>query len=517
MAANALAFDEERLFRLPPGCTADGVTALEQVYALEVFPDGRVRLIWHGIAGEPFDQVARTRDGIHAYWSVDGSHLAFTGIRNGGYFVWRDGREEGPYEGVSQSVRPTFDSLGRTLVYGASIGGRMRLIRDAQVVADADLAPVQAVFSPDGSRLAWVEMREQPERAQRIVINEQPGPWFAGMRNARGAMQFSPDGRRFAYYRIDGKGHGQWIVDDVEQQVMNDVRPVGFAQLRGIGVLDPPLPAAFSPDGRRFAYEGDVLEKGVAIVEDDHRGPLLRRAGPPVFSADSAHLAYVGESFEKRFGLVVDGVLGATTPATNVGSPVFSPDGRRAAVTIERTEGGLFRKRHVFGVLCDDRMLGERPGTDVSLEPRFSPDGTRLAWWVEDDETCAVLVNGVEQPSAGSILGNIHFSPSGRLMHAARYGSQATIVIDGRPGTLVDGLVAPSSLAYQTEAATPFELAPDGEHVGWAGVVDDAQRPILDDQVGPRFDRVIDWRWEGGAVVWWAQRGDEVVRVTASP
>jgi len=75
-----------------------------------------------------------------------------------------------------------------------------------------------------------------------------------------------------------------------------------------------------------------------------------------------------------------------------------------------------------------------------------------------------------------------------------------------------------------------FQVSPDGEHVAWAGrfggvpvgaaTADDAAkaaRPVLDDQVGPAYDRILGWAFnDDGTGVWFAQRGDETFRVTAA-
>ena len=522
-------FTTEALFSLPPGCIPDAVTSDGHVVAFWGQPDGRIRFVWDGIAGEPFDEVPDMRDKLPAiFCSEDGAHLAYAGVRGEKSFVGRDGTEEPTGEGFSRSVPPVFSPDGRHLAYGAYRDGEFRLIVDGEVPGELPIAPIGAVFSPDGERLAFVEVRGTDEASaeHRIVLDGTPGRWFRGMRNAQGAMQFSPDSRRFAYYRIDGEGHAQWIVDGVPQRLTNDVRPIGLAQLRGIGVLEPPLIVCFSPDSRRFVYFADVLEKGVAIVEDDVPGPLFKAVGWPVFSPDSRHLAYVGQRYSKQLTLIVDGTPGPDWPGSATGTPVFSADGRHTALTVHREAGNILRKRHHYALAVDGRILTDVEGDDVSFAPGFSPDGTRVAWWIGHGEVSHVMVNDTRHADEAIGLGEPAFTSAGRLVYAAVLVPQGsvTILIDGRPGPLADVIedrhtTIASFDDPRTGKSTPsFSISPDGVHVIWAGLFGDEVRLVFDDHVGPSFDHVISSAFGAdGRATWWAQRGEVIHRVTAWP
>ena len=69
---------------------------------------------------------------------------------------------------------------------------------------------------------------------------------------------------------------------------------------------------------------------------------------------------------------------------------------------------------------------------------------------------------------------------------------------------------------------SPYRLSPDGNHVAWAGLFDpdgaDASaRPVLDDRIGPAFDRVLDWTFlPDGSATWYAQRGRSLIRISAA-
>lgn len=511
----------ETVCSLADRCTVFAATADGHIAASWPQSDGRIRFMWDGVAGEPFDGLVELRDKSAAIFaSPDGAHLAYVGIRGGLAFVGRDGAEDASFGDFSRSVPPVFSHDGGHLAYGVIVGDDGRLVLDGRIVGDAPLAPIEAAFSPDGTRLAFVEMRAAPDGGHdvRIVLDGHPGDWFRGMRNARGAMQFSPDGRRFASYRIDTKGHGQWVIDGVPMRLVNDSHPISLARMRGVGVLDPALVARFSPDGRRFAWFADSVDGGVAIAEDDLPGISFKAVGKPVFSPDSRRLAYLARTSAGAWTVVVDGKPTNEVTATDAGVPVFSPDSRHLAVAFSHEEGGVFRRRHLVRMIQDGVPLIDVPGDVACQHVAFSPDGQRLGWWAQTGAETTVMVNLDIVATVGQIVGYQIFTPSGRLAFAATTpGSGATVYVDGLPGPRAEELFLPRTARMQTWAVeddkpiTPFAVSPDGEHVCWAGRFADGVRPIVDDQVGPTFDDIIAWEFDAsGMARWWVQRGDTI-------
>jgi hypothetical protein len=514
----------EPVCTLPPDAAGSKVTEDGHVITFCQQEDGKVRFCWDGVCGEPFDSIRKLRDESFAIFaSQDGNHIAYVGVRGDSVFVGRDGREDPAFESVSQSTPPVFGGGGAHLAYSAKpAGGGYRLILDGSPVGEGDVAPIAAVFSPDGGRVAFVEMRDGGDSNSdfRIVLDGQPGEWFRGMRNAIGAMQFSPDGHRFAYYTTDGKGQARWFVDGVAQRVINDVRPYSFAHLRGIGVVDPPLRARFSPDSSRFAYFADVVEKGVAIIEDDVAGPIFQAVHPPVFSPDSRHLAYGALTVSKTAALVLDGSTLGDWPAPAPGPAVFSPNGDRVAMCLEREDGRLFRKRRWYSVAIDDRRSPEVEGDDASMYPTFSPDGLRAAWWLQQGDRVRLVVDGTIADVPWSVVSEVRFDPAGGLVYAAKVGASDTLVRGDQPGPLTDGIVVFRTLKeefgrdpFGFPAVTPFRISASGR-VAWAGVLDGRAHPILDDEVGPAFDNIIGCTVDAGAAAtWWALRDNVVYRI----
>lgn len=517
----------EPICELPSDAYNSAVTNDGHVVTFCRQEDGKLRVCWDGVCGESFDSILKLRDTSFAIFaSQDGNHIAYIGVRAGRLFVGRDGGEDPPFENVSQSTPPVFGGGGTHLAYSAKpAGGEYRLILDGKPIGQSEVAPIAAAFSPDGERLAFVEMRDNGggKTGFRIVLDGQPGEWFSGMRNATGAMQFSPDGRRFAYYTTDGRGQARWFVDGVAQRVINDVRPHSIAQMRGIGVVEPPLRARFSPDSGRFAYFGDIVEKGVAIIEDDVVGPVFKAVHFPVFSPDSRHLAYAAQTYSKTAALVLDGATVGDWPAIVVGPAVFSTNGDRVATTLRREDGGIFRKRRWYSVAIDGRRSPEEEGEDASEYPTFSPDGGRVAWWLQQGDRVALVVDGVVQGVQWSVDSEVRFDPAGGLVYAAKIGASKTVVHGDQPGPVADDMVV---LGTTTEnfgrdpwalPSTPqFRISAAGR-IAWAGVFKGKQHPILDDEVGPAFDAIIGCRVDtGAAATWWARRDNVIYRVDRS-
>ena len=175
--------------------------------------------------------------------------------------------------------------------------------------------------------------------------------------------------------------------------------------------------------------------------------------------------------------------------------------------------------------------------------PHFSADDTRVAWWLQRGNEFFIYVNA-ERSSADN-PDEPGYTSAGHLVYAGPQGDAMTVFVDGRPGPLAEAMARSAMgvpLDQETEARgrwraelgsvppVDFQVSPDGEHVAWAGrfggvpfgalMADDAAkaaRPVLDDQVGPAYDRILGWAFDAqGTAVWFAQRGDETFRVTAA-
>jgi hypothetical protein len=282
-----------------------------------------------------------------------------------------------------------------------------------------------------------MEMRGKTGRYRgRIVLDGRPGDWFAGTRNAPVRCN-SAQTVVVSLRAIDGDGRARWYVDGV-RSVFNEALSLTLARFRGISVLEPPLPARFSPDGQRFACFADVVEKGVAIIEDDVPGRSSELRAP-VFAptrdtsrTSGGHTARRWPRDRRRVSSEWD--------ATGTGEPVFSPDSRRVAVTLERATGGLLQRK-LYAVAVDGRSSPENPAT-THRSPRIQPrwNAGRLVATTRDRSLHRHRRRCRTEYGRGR--SDFRFDGVGRVVYAGRTGSLRQSWSTG----VVDRLPTPSCL-----------------------------------------------------------------------
>ena len=210
---------------------------------------------------------------------------------------------------------------------------------------------------------------------------------------APGAGLAQPPQRQRLAYVHDGRIHS--IAADGSGRTLLVGRSPGFA------VGQP----HWSPDGSALAYTRSATrgeDDRSQIVIRDARGTrpftaLDRNAGTdsPVFAADGRTLAF-GRSVPRGDDLETQIVLGLTAGGTprviartrlgdrlrQIGGPAWAPDGRVAYSMVEVDRTGHFRYA-TYTVRTDgtDRRLLLRDG----YQPRWSPDGTRMAFVTNRD------------------------------------------------------------------------------------------------------------------------------------
>jgi len=452
--------------------------------------------LYDGVAGPPFDDIGSLPGEELLVLSANGRRIAYIGQRAGRSFVGVDGREDQTFDIIDQAIPPTFSPDGLHLAYRAYVSGAPRLVVDGELSSDEPMLQAAPVFSPDGKRLAFVtgDTERDPPSRVRVVLDGVPGPWVRGIPGVDDSLMFSPDSRRFAYASIDDEENVRMMVD---------------------GVAGPPLRAAgfptFSPDGRRFVYAG-TFDRGMALVEEGSPGPLFELVAFPIFSPDSRHLTYAGTRAKERLVLVLDGEIGPEY-ADMWGPLAFSPDSRHVAYLALRQSGGLLRRGKWVSVVAG--RTGEAEFDEVGDGPSYSPEGDRVAFSARRGRAWHIVVNDEPGPPYDAVFWH-RFSTSGRLSYLARAGARLSVVVDGETGPFVEEISGHIARRATATAFDPF--GPDGHRVAWLGRIGDRWSPIVDGTVGPAYDDVQPPVFVNDrTVLFWAVRGDQIIRVTASP
>lgn len=460
-------WSEELLYETPPSLqaidqTADG----RHVVWIEDVGNGLVRTGWDGVSSEPFKLIPQ-RSGDPVAWSPDRNRVAWFGNRDGQMFVAVDGTEH-PYEGISHKVSPTFSPDSRRVAYGATVDGKRRLIVDGKPFGDWGPAPLPPVFSPDGSRLAFVAENRRLEQGedvtnywQWVVLDGVPGPEVQSVSAAEPALQFSPDGRRFVYGLV------------VEPRVRLLLHGVHAEARQNLAY------ATFSPDSSRLVYV--TIENDQSLVGGAVQGPRVSswRTGPPVFSPDSTRLAYIAVDSRDRARAVIDGQPGPTFKDF-WGNVVFSPDSRHAAYLALRQAGGFLRRSTVVS-LVRDGVVGSN-WDEVGSNVHFSPDSARTAFSARRGKAWVTVVDDLAGPEFLH-TGPPRFSTTGRLGYLA---AEPPMGGEARYRIVVEGIDTPTfTEAVSIGDGETFLFTPDGEHVTAGGFVDGLWRPIVDHKVGP--------------------------------
>jgi Tol biopolymer transport system component len=257
---------------------------------------------------------------------------------------------------------------------------------DVTALTGADVSVLWAAWSPDGSRLAYIE--------------QEPGP-------------------RYAIVVADADGG----------------HPVKIVQEADTGAVGPDLiDASWSPDGSMIAYSGRVVERGVArrtilIVNADGSGEPRAVEGLWVsvsWSPDGKRLVVLGfahAGHEGQFDLYTirpDGSdpVQLTDDAAEKHEPSWSPDG--AQIVFASGEDYLSQDVYVMNADGSDvRKLTDWAGLD--LLPIWSPDGEWVAFASDRDATPAQLESNRSGDAifAGLSLYVMHPDGSGvRMVHA---------------------------------------------------------------------------------------------------
>ncbi|HUW57960.1 MAG TPA: hypothetical protein VMZ92_15065 [Planctomycetota bacterium] len=306
---------------------------------------GKWVCVLDGNEGPKYDLVEQIR------FSADSRHLAYVAGRAGREFVVRDGKEGPPYDEVCiYDIAPD----GLRLAYVGHRDGKKLVVCDGRESPPYDdIGRVR--LSPDGRRLAYAAKRAEKWF---IVVDGEEGPAYDRLIY----VEFSPDSRHLAY--STQRDHRSFVVLDGQEQTppgdwphfSPDSRLVYAAYHRETetwsyvydGKLWPcgtsperfsqPIPMAFRPDGRQFAYYAYESGKGLWIVRDGRPGKVFRMVHRPEWSPDGNHLFYTAWRKGGPNYVVCDDMVNAVGGSAYW--PTFSEDSRHFAYRIREKDVG---------------------------------------------------------------------------------------------------------------------------------------------------------------------------------
>jgi len=390
--------------------------------------------------------------------SVTTRRELFDSAPTGEPFVVLDGMEHSP-AGTSMAPELRFSRAG-TLVYlhHAYEDRRWvdRLVIDGKLgpaCTRIDLEPVRnrLVFSPDGKHIAYVS--EEIYAKSVVILDGSRGPTYDEV----AALTFSPDGSRFAYFarvRVDNI-RDKWMIvldgipgkpyDLVDRQSLTfsaGGKHLAYGAQRGdkqflvvdgaeSKAFDPPVEhprplarAVFSPDGGRIAYHVQYVDPAYKpvkpfsgakdfwrVVIDDQEGEQFKpepsraplggiEVGTPVFSPDGRHCAYTA-NVARTICVIHDGRRVGTY--LDAGELTFSPDGQHLAFIA----GRLGNRGLVYNVVRDgneDKSYSMISPHEPGHRLTFGPDSQYLAYCVlsrvpsvgSKDAAYRIVINGTE-------------------------------------------------------------------------------------------------------------------------
>lgn len=209
-------------------------------------------------------------------------------------------------------------------------------------------------------------------------------------------------------------------------------------------------PVAFSPNGERHAYAGQIGQEAVVFLDgkEIHRGPLAKNGSTVEnlqFSPDSKHLFFhirTTNSYQS-FQLKMDGKP-VTPPFETAAMPFFSQDGSRWGLLASKpkTQNQKF-------LIIDGQDAGY-----VGEQPEFTPDGKRLVCIARQFQKASLLVDGKEMAS-GYGMDKFVIASTGDI------GAIVTPGSDGRKKLFLNGKAV-------VDDAADVVFSPDGKR--WAAI-----------------------------------------------
>ncbi len=263
-----------------------------------------------------------------------------------------------------------------------------------------------AVLSPDGKRLAYVRAWIDPEtKAERNALWLVEGdaararPMEKGEPDARSPV-FSPDGRWIAFLSTRPRPDG-WMQTPPTPSQSESATDVWLIPTAGGATIPLAGPKklhgrvfndgfygriAFSPDGQKLAFVADDGTDPRTDAEKAHGVRVVREDQGEGYTGWGTAQVWVAHLDPKPGQFAATTIDRITDDDVWYGDPNWSPDGRTLAVHANRTadrESVRYSINKDFDIWLLDtktrKLTRATTGPGPEVNPRFSPDGKRLA------------------------------------------------------------------------------------------------------------------------------------------
>ena len=337
-------------------------------------------------------------------WAPDGRSFAYSSDRSGNFDIWIQGLDHAePAQLTSHPARdwqPAWSPDGRTLLFSLTRTGRRQSLR----LLDIETGRTVEVLQGDLSRLGRV------------------------------SANWHPDGRLSVYGRHPTEGWGFWTGSPGDHSLLQRVDVSPDVQRRIDRVNLDIVSFAWAPDGRSLYFAGRT---------DAAQNLWQVRVDPDT-------LAWI------------DGPVRLTTSVALESDPAISPDGRRLLFSsrIDRTQVWALPLDHVAGRIVGPGEPVTPPGVDTDVLD-FSADG-RLAYSMEGGRGHELWVRTADRRDAliraeaqATIL-QPRWSPDGsRLVYYSGNPVPRVVLLDAEKGTA-------RPLEAPLEPSNVFAWSPDG-------------------------------------------------------
>jgi hypothetical protein len=328
-----------------------------------------------------------------------------------------------------------------------------------------------------------------------------------GIHKKIGRPFFSPDGRHVAYWAERREAKGLHLMID-EQPVDRSDSSSDESLIRLDAMMERDgLP--FAPDRERLAYFRE-RSGGISAVVHGVAGPAHEVIGRLVFSRDHSRWAYVAGDNSAAWRAIIGAKLAVVIATALLAAPfVDLTPGLHHRIVVN---GVPWVQYPAPGDGYVDRMINV-----LVTPPRFSPDGTRLAYCSDH----ALVVDG----AAGMrhACRSVSFSPDGRrVFQYGVHGGKWRVLVDGRQYGPHSGFgySGPYGSGWRQSSAPYFDwgftFTPDSRHLAYIAGDEGRFRVVLvpggetlpyDHLPGAAVTSVP------GHLVFIAIRGDDVFRV----